>query len=199
MPLMVKEELDGGAIYTGARGDYRWLTSTEQYMGALVQHCPEVLLRRYLVVTAVDSGTPWLTDRQRAGGWELRSGMAYSREISSIDELFYQRDGDDVPGYDEWYFFSTPPSHLGEIFNGNPFVPENKPRPGKLIVFVGWAAFVLHETTGADTINEMFWQQLDWVRPDFYVSDGRDNLTFVSKHEEVFDLVYERLRSALET
>jgi hypothetical protein len=194
---MGKEDLVGGTIYAGTHGDYRWLASTDQYMGAVVQHCPEIFLGRYLVVTTIDSGMPWLTEAQRAAGWELRSGMACNERVSSADQLFYQRDGNDCPGYDEWYCFSMPPAHRGEI-SGNPFIANNRPRPGCLLVFVGWGAFVLHESGDAEsTINEMFWQQLNRIRPDFYVSDGRENLTFVCKDHGVFDFVYERLSAAL--
>jgi len=198
MPLMPKEDFAGATIYTGSRGEYHWLTSTEQYMGAVVQLCPDVAVGRYLAVTSIDGGSPWLTEAQRAAGWQLRSGMAYSQRVSTAEELFYQRDGNDCPGYDEWYLFDTPPQHLGEILAGNPFIENNKPRSGRVLVFVGWGAFVLHDTDPASqTINEMFWQQLDWIRPDVYVSDSRENLTFVSKHLHLFERVHERLSAAL--
>jgi hypothetical protein len=197
MPLMLKEDA-AGRIYTGTRGQYHWLTSIGQHMGAVVQFCPDVVLGRYLAVAATDGGVPSLTDAQRAAGWQLRSGIAYSQRVSTIDELFYQRDGNDCPGYDEWYLFDTPPQQLGEIISGNPLIEDNKPRPGRLVVLVGWVgSFVLHGTHAASqTINEMFWQQLDWIRPDVYVSDGRDNLTFVCQNLPLFESVRERLGAA---
>ena len=195
---MLKEEFGGGTIYTGSRGEYHWLTSAEQYMGAVVQLCPDIALGRYLAVTSIDSGSPWLTEAQRAAGWQLRSGMAYSQRVSTAEELFYQRDGNDCPGYDEWYLFDTSPQHLGEILAGNPFIETNKPRPGRLVVFVNWGGFVLHDTdTASQTIHEMFWRQMDWIRPDVYVSDGRENLTFVCKLLDLFKSVHERLSAAL--
>ena len=105
--------------------------------------CPDTFVGRYLAVTSIDSGSPWLTDSQREAGWELRSGMAYSQRISSVNELFYQNDGNDCPGYDEWYMFNKPPTDLSEVLSGNPFEEDNKPRPGRLLVFVNWFAFVL--------------------------------------------------------
>lgn len=126
--------------------------------------------------------------------------MAYSQRVSSLEELFYQRDGNDCPGYDEWCVFDAAPNHLGEILNGNPFQKGNEPRPGRLLVFVGWAAFVLHDPDPVvQSINEMFWQQLDWVQPDVYVSDGRDNLAFVCKEEALFESVHRHLTAALNT
>ena len=47
--------VDPEAILTGSRGSYWWLTSSEAYMGTLVQLCPEVILGRYLAVTSIDS------------------------------------------------------------------------------------------------------------------------------------------------
>jgi len=193
---MATESPDGN-IFSGTRGQYHWLTSTEQYMGHLVQLCPDVLLGRYVIVTSIDGGSPWLNDAQRAAGWELRSGMAYSRRISSVEELFYQRDGNDCPGYDEWYVFDATLNDLGEILNGNPFEDGNKPRPGRLLVFVGYTGFVLHDPDLLEhSITEMFWSQLDWIQPDVYISDGRDNLTFVCKQEDLFKSVHQRLSRA---
>jgi hypothetical protein len=195
---MLKEEFKGGTIYTGTRGPHYWLTSIEQYMGAVVQLCPDVIPGRYLTVTAIDGGTPWLTDAQRAAGWRLRSGMAHSQRVSAIEELFYQRDGADGPGYDEWYLFDTPAQHLGEILAGNPFVEENKPRPGRLLVFVVWGGFALHEMDPAEqTFTDMFWQQMDWIQPEVYISDGRESLTFVCKDRGLFESVHDRLSHAL--
>jgi hypothetical protein len=45
----------------------------------------------------------------------------------------------------------------------------------------------------------MFWQQLDWVQLDMYVSDGRDTLTILCKEEALFETVHRRLTAALNT
>lgn len=185
-------------MYSGSRGEYRWLTSVEQYMGDFVRLCSDTLIGRYLTVTGIDGGSPWLTEAQRTVGWQLRSGMAYSKLVSGVEELFYQRDGKDCPGYDEWYVFDTPPQHLGDILSGNPFEDGNEPQPGRLLVMVGWAGFVLHDDDRhAQTINQMFWHQLDWIRPEMYIGDGRDNLTFVCKDAPLFESVYSCLAGAL--
>ncbi len=196
---MTETQYPGGTVFSGAHGPYHWLTSTERYIGHLVELCPDVIVGRYLAVTAIDGGSPWLTDAQREAGWELRSGIAYSQRISAAAELFYQRDGDDRPGYDEWYLFDEPPTHLGEVLKGNPFEEDNKPRPGRLLVFVNWVGFfVLHDPhPSVQTITGMFWRQLEWVQPDIYVSDGKESLTFVCRHEALFNSVHQRLSEAL--
>ena len=181
-------------IFTGAYGQYRWLTSTEQHIGDIVRLCPDVLLGRYLVVTSIDSGSPWLTDAQRDAGWSLRSGMAYSPRLVSVEKLIYQCDGNDSPGYDEWYLFHATPTHLDEILTGNPFEPGNRPRPGRLLAFVSCLAFVLHSTdANAHSFHQLFWDQMAWVQPDVYVSDGCDSLTFVTRDESLFGSVHQRL------
>ncbi len=185
-------------IWTGQRGDYRWLTSTEQHMGTVVQVCPDAILNRYLAVTAIDSGIPWLTDRQRIKGWQVRSGIAYSSRVETVEDLFYQQDGAAIPGFDEWYLFDAPPADLGEIIEGNPFLESYAPGPGRMMVFVGYFAFVIHDPDPAiQPLVEMFWRQLERIRPEAYISDGRDNLTFVCRDRRLFDSVHQRLRNAI--
>ena len=180
-----------GTVITGTRGVYRWLTTTEDYMGTVVRSCPDVLVGRYLAVTSRDSGVPTLTEEQRAAGWSLRGGIASSPRLDSVNELQFQRDTLDGPGYDEWYVFDAP-SDLGEVITGNPF--EEPLKPGGLMAFVNWPAFVLHDPNPAEqVIVEMFWEQIGWVQPDSYIADGRDCLTFVSRNANLFESVRERL------
>ena len=117
------------SLRTGLHPPYRWLTSSEQYIDTLVRLCPEVVLKRHLAVTSIDSGNPWLTDKQKAADWRLRSGIVYSPRLTTTNELFYQRDGLDSPGYDEWYLFDSRTADLGELIKGsvNPFEPAHAP------------------------------------------------------------------------
>ena len=166
-------------------------------MGTLVEICPEVVLGRYLAVTSIDSGDAWLTDKQRLAGWQLRSGIAYSPLLTTRGDLIYQTDGLDVPGYDEWYLFETKGADLGEPIKENFFEPINAPRPGHLLVFVNQLAFTIDPTPDVQFFAEMFWRQLEWIRPESYVSDGQDQLTFLTRNDTFFDTVYERLSKAL--
>jgi hypothetical protein len=91
---------DEGRVRMSLHGEYQWLTSSfEDYMGSLVRLSPEVILGRYLAVITLDGGTPSLTEKREALGWQYRAEVAYSPPIQSVDELYYQRDG--VPGFDE--------------------------------------------------------------------------------------------------
>jgi hypothetical protein len=184
-------------IFTGTHGDYCWLASTEQYMGDLVRFCPDLVLNRYLVVTRIDSGTPWLTGKQRERGWRLQLGMAYSPPIATVEELFYQRDGLDAPGFDEWYVFDEP-RDLGGILEGNPFLPENAPKPGRLLAFVGWLGFAPGSADPVfQRVQEMFWRQMEWVQPDLYISDGNESLNVVCKDRDLLNSIHRRLSEAL--
>lgn len=185
------------AIFCGLHGPYHWLAGTEQYIGQLVQLCPDAILGRYLVVTSTDSGIPPLTDAHLLAGWSLRSGMAYSPRVSNLEELFYQSDGEDATGFDEWFLFDLPPPSLGARFTGNPFEKGNEPQPGLLHTFVNWGAFVIHDSNPSlQVARDMFWKQMDWVQPDVYIGDGGDNLTFISKDEALFKSVHLRLAAA---
>jgi hypothetical protein len=195
--MLVESPKEG--ITIGSHPPFRWLTSTEQYIGTLVRRCPEVVVGRHLAVTSIDSGSPWLTDKQESAGWQRRSGIVYSGRVSTTDELFYQRDGPDYPGYDEWYVFDTGPSDLGELmFDKNPFEPAHAPRPGQLVAFVNFLGFTIHTLDPTEQfLVSMFWKQLEWVQPESYMSDGQDCLTFVSRNAVLFDTVYGRLKAAL--
>ena len=181
-------------ILTGTCGEYSWLTSShEHYSGTLVNLCPEIFIDHYLAVPAIDSGTPWLTERQKAGGWTQRREIVYSPLLNSIDDVFFQRDGRDAPGYDEWYFSKHPPD-LGELQRGNPFEEATAPRPGRLTVFVGTPAAAVHGTDPqCELVRRMFWDQIGWIHPESYVADSRDCLTFVTKNRDLFGLVLDRL------
>ncbi len=165
-------------IHTGEWGAYRWLTSTEHYSKTLVRLCPEVLLDQYLAVTTI---------AEQAAGWNIRGGVAYSSRVTLIDLMVY---GPDTPGFDEWYVFDTIPD-LGEVIRGNPF---NEPlKPGRLMIFVNFPAFALHDSSGLG-LADMFWEQIGWVQPESYVADGRDHFTFVSRNAAL----YQRVLNAFE-
>lgn len=184
-------------IITGTHGGYYWLTDSDQYIGTLVRICADAVLGRYLAVTSIDSGSAWLTDRQQASKWQLRSGIAYSPRLADVEDLFYQRDGAESPGYDEWYVFDAPPTDLGEVIRENPFLEANAPRPGRLMVFVNYVGFSLHDSAW-DSVSAMFWRQMEWIQPAAYIADGSDYLTFVCKDRQLFDSVCQRLTNALE-
>jgi hypothetical protein len=183
-----------GRVVTGQVRDYWWLTSRfDDYMGTLVRLCPEVILGRHLAVITFDGGTPCLTERQKGLGWQWRSAVAYSPPIQSVDELCYERCGS--PGYDEWYLFDRATDIPGRIIEGNPFEDTNMPGPDNLLRFVGWLGFTIDsDQPSHHQLRDWFWAQIERIRPESYVSDGQDSLTFVSRNAAMFERVHERLR-----
>jgi hypothetical protein len=118
-----------------------------------------------LAVTSIDSGVPRLAEQQKSAGWEVRGGVAYSRAIQSTEELFYQRDGLDCPGYDEWYVFETPVD-LGEMIMHHPFIGPDTTRPDGAIVFVNYPFTIDGSDSLYDVLRELFWEQIERVRPE---------------------------------
>jgi hypothetical protein len=86
---------------------------------------------------------------------------------------------------------------LGEVIRENPFLEANAPRPGRLMVFVNYVGFSLHDSAW-DSVSAMFWRQMEWIQPAAYIADGSDYLTFVCKDRQLFDSVCQRLTNALE-
>jgi hypothetical protein len=188
--------MDERQLYRGIHGSYHWLTSTEDYSGTLLRVCPEIVLGRYVAVTSTDSGILRLSEAERASGWHSRQGIAYSPKIGFAADIPHQVDGPDAPGYDEFYVFENP-CELGERSQGNLFLEEFAPAPGRTIVFVNWAAFQLHDPDPAvQALVSLFWPQLERIQPESYIADGQDCLTFVSRRPELVDCLQERLASA---
>ncbi len=189
---------DDECLHTGSHPPYRWLTSPKHFMGAFVELCAEALIGRSLAVTSIDSGLPWLTEQQRLANWDCRSGIVYSPRLTGTAELFFQRDGPDDPGYDEWYLFDGVPPDLGEIVDLDPYTPEFVARSGQLIVFASSAQLLLYSAEpNCELFVRTFWDQLELTQPESYIADGRECLTFVSRNEVVFELVLKRLQVAL--
>jgi hypothetical protein len=190
---MRPDESSERTVHRGVHKGYHWLTCTgDVYIATLLRLCPEVVLGWRLAVTSYDSGIRQLTTEERDAGWERRGEIAYSPRIESIDGLKFQRDGDDCPGFDEWYVFA---SHrdLGQIFHGNFF--DSEPAPRRLLVFVNILGFVLHSTAPeAPELVDLFWKQMEWVQPESYIADGQDCFTIVSRNSTLLDRVHERLK-----
>jgi hypothetical protein len=64
-------------VAKGERGAYQWLT-TEFEVDGLARLCPKIVLGKYLAVASFDSGSLSLSDEEKANGWRLRNGIAYS-------------------------------------------------------------------------------------------------------------------------
>jgi len=171
-------------ITVGAHADYEWLV-TEQYLEDLLKFCPEIVLGKYLAVTSNDSGHFYPTEEERAAGWEMRNGIAYSPKVEDAQSL-------PRGGWDEWFVFENP-ADLGGMppQHSNPFT-EPLTRGG-VQAFVN-SAFGLHREQG---IAPYFWQQFSWIRPQTYLAENDYFLTVISADKELFSKAF-RVLSALE-
>jgi len=183
------EELDSPiALNAGARGDYQWLTTAQHDFDRLLTLCPSVTVGKYLAVTFFDSGPLSLNQLEKNRGWNSRGDIAYSPRIESLETLPSRG------GFDEWYVFERCVD-LGQLGTCNIF--EAPLGPGQVEVFVNFAdSFVLHRPAVRD-LTDLFWVQLGWIRPESYIADTHNLLTFVTADIDLFSRVSQALREAL--
>lgn len=186
--------MDGTLISRGTEGDYHWLTSTEDYSGSLLLLCPEIVRDRYVAVTSVDSGIVELTVSEIAAGWTLKQDVAYSPLLHFAEGIPNQYPGKGNCGFDEYYVFDSPPA-LGQRSRANIFAPEGAPAPGRIVEIVSNSHFVLHDPNKLRSVVDLFWQQIQRVRPESFLGNGHECLTFVSRRPELVDFVSQRLLS----
>ena len=164
------------SLTTGSHGGYDWLT-TQHDLEALLGLCPELVLDKYLAVTSIDSGPLVLSNGEKDAGWKSRGGIAYSPRIESVEGLPHD-------GFDEWYVFNAPVD-LGETLAGNIFeVPLG---PGRVAVFVNYYVSPVDDLDPSyKALTDLFWKQLEWIRPESYIADGGSCLTVVSSDKALF-------------
>ena len=90
-----------GMINFGTYGEYEWLVADEDL--DLLQLCPDIALGKYVAVTSIDSGEFLPEEHERAAGWEVRGGIAYSPKVLDTQTVPRSREA-----YDEWYVFANP-------------------------------------------------------------------------------------------
>jgi len=171
-------------LQTGSRNGYDWLVSNDT-LNEVLQLCPEVVLGRYVAVTSFDSGPLSLIDEEKAAGWEVQSGIAYSPKIERVEVL--PRDQ-----FDEWYIFANR-VNLGQLAPSDQNVFESQMQQGQVHTFVNFGGFALHRPDIAD-LTQLFWEQLNWIRPESYIAEG-DYLTFVSANKDLFFALRDALRN----
>ena len=172
-------------LTTGTRGNYRWLTTDEDDLNAFLRKCFHFLAGRYAAITSCDSGSYLPSENEKAQGWRTRDGITYSPKIESLTKL-------PTDGFNEWYVFNSP-VHLGQLHQDNVF--EATLAPGHVWAFVNFGGFELHNSKAEDLIS-LFWKQLDWIEPEFYVADGCEHLTFATANDKLFAGVVHALQSS---
>ena len=172
-------------IFTGQHDDYHWLNTADYDPSALLDWCPQAFVGKYIAITSFDCG-PFvpLSEEEKKTGWHDRNEIAYSPRIGRSRGLSWDNN-------DEWYIFDHP-FDLGEVWKGNVF--EAPMTPGNLCNFVTHH-LALHRPELADLVN-LFWRQLDWIRPESYVAYGDVWLVFVTCDSSLFTSVLSALKRA---
>lgn len=152
--------------------------------------CCELVLRfclgNILLSRLSTAGPLRLNDEEKAAGWETRNDITYSPTVTTVDGLPHDQ-------YDEWYVFEKPADHLGRLIPSETNVFEVAPCKGVVHVFVNFGGRVL--LPEMKDLAVLFWQQLDWIRPESYLGD-EDFLTFVSRNKSLFAAVLRSLSGA---
>ena len=69
------------SIWVGSENGYEWLVATCS-LGDLLSVCPEIVLGKFVAVTAFDSAPLVPTEEERANGWDSQFGIAYSPRVA---------------------------------------------------------------------------------------------------------------------
>jgi hypothetical protein len=151
-------------MITGRRGAYLWIVWDSQFMDELVQAVPQVVVGKFVIITSFDSG-PFVPSQEETGrGWRLQSGLAYSPQIKTPDDLPHDQ-------YDEWYIYSC----KKEIHS-----PE---------VFINFSGFQLKYYAAEIELHgllERFWLQMEKLQPESYLAEG-GSLILATRDEAVYE------------
>ena len=161
-------------LIVGCHGDYEWLVA-DCTLGDLLDNCPDLVLGKYLAITSFDSGPLHINDVRNPSGWESRLGVMYSPKISTIEGLPYDN------CYDEWYVLDAPRTiGIREKSCSNPFEEHD---PSVVFTPVNRHFSPKHED---QQVLDLFWRQLDRIRPTSYIADCTAFVTLVTSDKQAF-------------
>ncbi len=174
----------------GKNGKWMWLSSKAACMGDVIEHCPHLVIDKFVLVTSLDSGLVILDEERLNNGWKYVGKVAYNPDLTND----HAADGEfalsprvsnpaDIPRdichgnmYDEWYVFNSPP------------------QLDSAEVFINWGGFGLtighigfHELT-PHGFEERFWNQLAVINPHSYIADN-GTLLFATADGALFEQV----------
>jgi hypothetical protein len=164
---------------TGRRGNYFWIEDGRSSIADLKSKVPEVILGKYLIVTAIDDQPPYFAHRD----WFLHDDIAINPSVKSIA---------DVPtgDRDEWYVFIRAP--LLEPFEVFITAPQ--------FSLKGDAARTVLDEKGQQNVNpnnidevrRRFWDQLELKTVETYAGFG-EQLLVATRNENIYEKLIMRL------
>lgn len=161
-------------------GQYRWLERHDrrEFLYPLVRHCPEALLGKHLVVTALDSGP---ADIAVSAGWRFENRVLISPKLDrhQIGNIPYDE-------WSEWFLFNSVTPELAQQFDND------------FKVLVNQASFSLASVDDFDWplfwknagkhLQDIFWTQMHLLQPHSYIAEG-DNSIYVTNNTAAFATV----------
>lgn len=169
---MVWTPMAGSAF--GAHDSYEWLV-TEHALEDVLSICPDLVVGKYLAITAADSGPLVPNSEQVAGGWMNAGGIAYSPKITSLKDL-------QPEGWDEWFVFENK-VNLGRIADGSNIF-ESPIKQEEVRRFVNYN-LGLHRAE-INSLATLFWKQIETIQPQVYIADSDYHLSIVSSDRALF-------------
>ena len=164
---------------TGSQGRYSWLVSRRMGIGHLLEHCPQAVLGRYLVITSFDSGPLALNETERGMGWQVDGQLTYTNKLTSIETLPHD-------SFDEWYVFKSPVSLTGcEVFVNRGALTFDAP----VLVHLDptWDGIGARaEVERLIGTQSRFWRQLERFGAESYIAEG-DFFLFASADRTLFE------------
>jgi hypothetical protein len=167
-------DIESVPFIAGSHKEYEWLM-TEEYLEDLLRLCPQIVLGKYVAITSIDSGRFIPDEVERANGWETQDGIAYSPLVTNTESLPREN-------WDEWYVFDHP-FRLGHLFPEDRNMFADPIASDEICVFVNYN----HGLHNADhTISDLFWTQIEKVRPQAYIAESDYQLTVVTSDKTLF-------------
>ena len=170
-------------MWSGKRNNYQWLVASETSIGVLLKDSPEVVLGKFVVVAAFDSGPIYPDRNELEDGWLVGDKTITSPKVTAISILPYDNN-------DEWYIFDHPYIlNNPEIFVGYGGFTL---RPANYLLEEAdqtWDRIGIKESVDILTdLQETLWWQIDNHQPESYIFAG-DIFIFVTKREDLFSKI----------
>lgn len=174
-----------GEIRTGSKGPFYWLTGKRTDLRTLVSACPEIVLGKYVLVTAYHSWRFLPTVDEIAAGWRIVGAVAVSPIVEDVTSL-------PAEGRVEWYVSSTAdtPRRPAMFVNCIGFRldwPMATPDESARGITWDWHDAEAEMQWRAGLIGQ-FWRQLNRLGAESYLADG-DHLNFATRDSVLFDRV----------
>jgi len=147
---------------TGEHGRYSWLLTDAWGIGQLLEHCPQAVLQRYVVIAAFDSGPLSPNENELAMGWHSEKDLLYTTKVGSVGVLPFDNN-------DEWYVFDSPVvvSNCEVFVNAGGFTLES---PNQYFDTTWDRRIFQEDVERLANMQARFWNQMERFGAQSYIS-----------------------------